>query len=51
MNSSTNPQKSIEEYNIALENAKVINETRMIYIHFAKFLLSTNDYNGAIERR
>ena len=50
MNSSTNQQKSIEEYNIALENAKVINETRMIYIHFAKFLLSTNDYNGAIEK-
>ncbi len=50
LNSSSNPQKSLEEYNIALENATTTNETRMIYIFYAKFLLSTNDYNGAIEK-
>ncbi len=50
LNSSTNPQRSIEEYEIALNNSTDINETRMIYIHYAKFLLSTNDYNGAIDK-
>lgn len=50
MNSRTNPQKSKEEYNIALENVTTNKERRLIYIHFAKFLLSINDYNGAIEK-
>ncbi len=50
INSSTNPQKSIEEYSIALNNTSTMNETRLIYIHYAKFLLSINDYDGAIEK-
>lgn len=50
INASTNPQKSLEEYKISLDNANSNEEIRMIYIHYAKFLLSINDYNGAIDK-
>ncbi|MDE5562782.1 MAG: hypothetical protein K2J01_04475 [Clostridiales bacterium] len=44
----TDPQKAIEEYEIAKKNAITEQELRLIYINYKEFCLSNNDYEGAL---
>ncbi len=46
---NTNPQKALEEYEIAKKNAKTDEERRLILINFKEFCLANNDYDSALE--
>ena len=45
---NSDPQKAIEEYDIAKKNAKTDKETRLVLINYKEFCLSNNDYDGAL---
>lgn len=45
---NTDPQKAIEEYDIAKKNANTDKEIRLVLINYKEFCLSNNDYDGAL---
>lgn len=46
---NSDPQKAIEEYEIAKKNARTNKEIRLVLINYKEFCLSNNDYEGALD--